>query len=76
VDGPGQFNIDLSIVRAIAMPWPKEGSNVQLRADFFNALNHPQFSNPNTTFGSSSFGVINSTAVNPRVVQLALKLIF
>jgi hypothetical protein len=76
VDGPGQFNIDLSIVRTIAIPWPKEGSNVQFRADFFNALNHPQFSNPNSTFGSSSFGVISSTAVNPRVVQLALKLIF
>jgi hypothetical protein len=76
VDGPGQFNIDLSIVRTIAIPWPKEGSNVQFRADFFNALNHSQFSNPNTTFGSSSFGVISSTAVNPRVVQLALKLIF
>jgi hypothetical protein len=76
VDGPGQFNIDLSLLRNILVPWPKEGSNVQLRADFFNALNHPQFSNPNTTFGSSSFGVVSGTAVNPRVVQLALKLIF
>jgi len=76
VDGPGQFNIDLSITRTIAIRWPKEGSNLQLRADFFNALNHPQFSNPDTTFGSSSFGVITSTSVNPRVGQLSVKLVF
>ena len=76
VDGPGQFNIDLSILRNVPMPWPKEGSSLQFRADFFNALNHPQFSNPNAVFGSSSFGVISSTSVNPRVGQLAVKLIF
>jgi hypothetical protein len=44
--------------------------------DFFNALNHPQFANPNTTFGSSSFGIISSTSVNPRVGQLGVKLVF
>jgi hypothetical protein len=76
VNGPAQFNIDLSILRNVPLPWPKEGSSLQFRADFFNALNHPQFSNPNTVFGSSSFGVISSTSVNPRVVQLAVKLLF
>jgi len=76
VDGPGQFNIDLSMMRNFPMPWPKEGSNLQLRMDFFNVLNHPQFSNPNTTFGSSSFGIISSTAVNSRVGQIALKILF
>ena len=39
-------------------------------------LNHPQFSNPNTTYGSSSFGVITSASVNPRVGQLAVKFVF
>jgi hypothetical protein len=63
-------------VRNISVPWPKEGSSLQLPADFFKVLNHPQFSNLNTTYGSSSFGMISSTAVNPRVVQLAVKLIF
>ena len=76
VNGPGQFNIDLGIIRNFPLPWPKELSKLQFRADFFNLLNHPQFSNPNTTFGSSSFGIISSTAVNPRVGQLALKLLF
>jgi hypothetical protein len=76
VDGPGQFNIDLSLMRNFPIPWPREGSSLQFRVEFFNVLNHPQFSNPDTTFGSSSFGIINSTAVNPRVGQLALKIIF
>jgi hypothetical protein len=39
-------------------------------------LNDPQFSNPDTNFTSATFGVISSTAVNPRVTQLALKLVF
>lgn len=76
VNGPGQFNIDLSIIRNIPIRWSKEGSSLQFRADFFNALNHPQFSNPNTNYGSASFGIISSTAVNPRVVQLAVKVVF
>jgi hypothetical protein len=76
VDGPGQFNIDMSLMRTVPIRWPKEGSSLQLRADFFNALNHPQFSNPNTAFGSSSFGIISSTSVNPRVGQFAVKIVF
>lgn len=76
VDGPGQFNIDVGLLRSIPIHWPKEGSSLQVRGKFFNAPNHSQFSNPNTTYGSSSFGVITSTSVNPRVGQLAVKLIF
>ena len=76
VNGPGQFNIDSGVTRSIPLSRPKEGSSIQFRAEFFNALNHPQFANPNTTFGSSSFGIISSAAVNPRVGQLALKILF
>jgi hypothetical protein len=76
VDGPGQFNIDLAAVRSVPISWPKDGSRLEFRGEFFNALNHPQFSNPNNTYGSSSFGIISSTSVNPRVVQLAVKLVF
>ena len=56
--------------------WPVEKSRLQLRAEFFNALNHPQFANPDTNFTSPTFGVISSTAVNARVGQLAVKLEF
>jgi hypothetical protein len=51
-------------------------SNVQFRAEFYNAFNHPQFQNPDNNFASPTFGVIDHTAVNARVAQLALRLEF
>lgn len=73
VDGPGQANLDLALSRTIAFNWPHEKSSLEFRAEFYNALNHPQFANPDTNFTSPTFGVISSTAVNARVGQLALK---
>jgi hypothetical protein len=76
VSGPGQANADLAFSKTIPVKWPSEGSSLQLRAELYNALNHPQFANPDSTFTSPTFGVINSSAVNPRVIQLALRLAF
>ena len=76
VSGPGQANLDLSVAKTAALRWPKEKSSLEFRAEFFNALNHPQFSNPDTNFSSPTFGVISSTAVSPRVGQLALTYAF
>jgi Carboxypeptidase regulatory-like domain/TonB dependent receptor len=76
VNGPGQANLDLAIMKTTSVSWIHEGCTLELRAEFFNALNHPQFSNPDTNFTSPTFGVISSTAVNPRVGQLALRLSF
>jgi len=76
VSGPGQANVDLAFSKTISMRWPSEGSSVQFRTELYNALNHPQFANPDTNFSSPAFGVISSTAVNPRVMQLALRLFF
>jgi len=76
VNGPGQANLDLSLTKTIPLRWPKEGSGLQFRVEFFNALNHPQFADPDTNFTSPTFGVISSTSVNPRVGQLALKFSF
>jgi len=71
-NGPGQANLDLALSKTMMVRWPVDNSSLQFRAEFFNALNHPQFANPDTNFSSSTFGVIASTAVNPRVGQLAL----
>jgi hypothetical protein len=76
VDGPGQANLDLSISRIIPLRWLGEGSGLQIRAEFFNVFNHPQFADPDNNFSSATFGVISSTSVNPRVGQLALKFSF
>jgi Carboxypeptidase regulatory-like domain/TonB dependent receptor len=76
VNGPGQANLDVAFSKSVVVNWPVEKSSIQLRAEFYNALNHPQFSNPDANFTSPTFGVISSTAVNPRVGQLALKFTF
>jgi len=76
VDGPGQANLDVAFSKAVVVRWPHEGSSVQFRAEFYNALNHPQFANPDTNFSSPTFGVISSTAVNARVGQAALRFAF
>jgi hypothetical protein len=76
VNGPGQANLDLAISKNVPSNWLFEGSSIQLRAEFYNALNGPQFANPDTNFSSPTFGSISSTSVNARVGQVALKLTF
>ena len=82
IQGPGQFNFDISILKTTRI---LENQVIQFRAEFFNAFNHPQFTNPNfgqggiyglPNFAAGNFGQITSTSVNPRIVQFALKYIF
>jgi hypothetical protein len=70
---PRQSNVDLSLFKSFMMG---ERIRLQFRAEFFNAFNTPIFSAPGTGFGSRTFGVITSTAVDPRQTQLALRLMF
>jgi len=76
VNGPGQANLDLSFLKTMVLNWPVEKCSLQVRIEFYDVLNHPQFANPDTNFTSPTFGVISSTAVNARVGQLALKFAF
>ena len=50
-------------------------ARLQLRGEFFNALNHTNFNPPGTIFGSSSFGVISS-AKSARHIQVGARLAF
>jgi hypothetical protein len=75
-NGPAQANIDLAISKTIPLRWIDDSSSLQFRTEMYNALNHPQFADPDNDFASPTFGVIRSTSVNPRVVQFALKLAF
>jgi hypothetical protein len=43
--GPGIQNWDFSIVKN----WQAERLGIQLRAEFFNVLNHPNFASPNAS---------------------------
>jgi hypothetical protein len=76
VDGPGQANLDLAVSKLVRLNWPRENCNIEFRAEFFNAFNHPQFSNPDSNFTSPTFSVISSTSVNARIGQFAVKFAF
>jgi hypothetical protein len=52
-----------------------ERLRVQFITEFLNAFNHPNFSIPNTSFGTPQFGRI-TVANDGRNIQFALKLIF
>ena len=71
--GPGQFDVDFSIFKSFPI---RERKKVEFRTEIFNILNHPNFSNPNTSLDSASFGQISGTTVNGRIIQFALKLAF
>ena len=74
--GPPESAADFSLARTFKTPGPTETSNFQFRAEFYNAFNHPNFSNPGTTVNSTSFGQITSMSVAPRLVQFGLKYVF
>ena len=73
VRGPALTNLDFTLLKDTRIA---ERANLQLRAEAFNALNTPHLWAPNTNINSVQFGRISSTTGNPRVLQLALKLVF
>jgi hypothetical protein len=80
--GPRFVNTDFSIIKDIPLLL-REGMNAQFRAEFFNLFNHPQFfmggigdTGAQDINTPSSFGVVNQTVNNPRLIQLALRLNF
>ena len=68
--GPGFMNFDLSLFK-----WERirEKDSVEVRFEAFNAMNAHHFSDPNTTFGSSTFGKVTNTNFPARELQLGLK---
>jgi hypothetical protein len=76
MDGPGQFNTDFSFGKTTAVGGLRENAQLAFRVEFYNALNHPQFANPGTNFGTANFGVISKTSVAPRLIQFGLKYVF
>lgn len=78
LQGPGTKNVDFSVFKTVPL---HEGASLQLRSEFFNLFNTPQFNNPTATVGPG-FGTISS-AGSPttlqrvsREIQLAAKVVF
>ena len=72
---PGQAQADVSLVKNTRF---RERFEHQLKFEFFNAFNHPQFSGPGSSIGTASAGVISSLLYNTpmRQIQVAMKVNF
>jgi hypothetical protein len=68
--GPRLNTMDVALLKSWRI---RDDQRVEFRLEAANALNHPVFSEPNTSYGSSSFGQITGTKVGPRNVQLGFK---
>ena len=84
--GPSFWNVDFSLGKTFRL---SERASLQFRGEFFNIFNHPNFALPNFFVypGSAQQGLITQTpdqaqtnpglgGGGPRVVQLALKVVF
>ena len=84
--GPNLWDVDTGLIKNFNPVPSHENISFQFRGEFFNLFNHPQFSDPNTTFSNSTFGSIRSTVgtaagnvaltADSRIIQLALKMNF
>jgi hypothetical protein len=82
--GPGEVNLDFSIFKNNRVRRISETFNAQFRAEFFNVLNHANFSVPVTPDNTDIFdstgaptgvaGLLTSTTTTAREIQLALKI--
>src|SRR6202043_3377012 len=80
IRGPGLNQWDISLFKDFPI---RERLRMQLRSEFYNALNHTQFSainasaqfNPSGAQVNTQFGQYTA-AQNPRIIQLAVRLQF
>jgi hypothetical protein len=75
---PGMVTVDTGLFKEF--PVASERVRFQFRAEFFNVLNHTNFYSTSQSFlvpgyTTGGFGTITS-AMDPRIGQLALKLLF
>ena len=71
--GPGQINFDMALSRQFQL---RERWRLEFRSDFFNILNHGNWSGVGTSASNlTTFGVVTSFT-SPRIIQMAMKLYF
>jgi hypothetical protein len=72
VRGPSYHDVDLAVMRNVRLAGERA---IELRLEVFNLFNTSNFGAPAAQLGPASFGTI-TTALDPRVVQLAAKFWF
>ncbi len=70
--GPGLNNFNMALLKTTKITESKE---LQLRLEGFNVFNHAQFTNPDGSINSSTFGMVTS-ARPARILQIGAKFLF
>ncbi len=70
--GPGIVSVDASANKRFQF----NESYVEFRVEVFNLPNHPIWNQPGSQLRTPNFGVINSTRLDSRQIQLGLKFVF
>jgi len=73
VIGPGIISFDASANKKFHLT---ESKYVEFRTEIFNLPNHPIWNPPGSQLRTANYGVINSTRIDSRQIQFALKLVF
>jgi hypothetical protein len=73
VYGPGMQTLDVALHRQFNV---KEQVNFQIRAEFFNALNHTNLGTPNRFVNTPQFGTITEASTPGREMQVSARLSF
>ena len=60
--GPGYFDIDTQVTRTVRI---RERMNLQIGANMYNTLNHPNFGLPNGTATGATLGTVSGTVSQP-----------
>jgi hypothetical protein len=71
--GPGFWQADFSVTKRTKF---FESADVEFKATFFNAFNHPNFSFGNMNFDQANFGRITGTTGSARVIHFILGINF
>lgn len=71
----GVVEIDATLKRTFQLGDSKS-RQLEMRFESFNLANHPTFSPPNATIGSSAAGTVTSTLNSNRIFQAAAKIFF
>ena len=72
VAGPAFWGLDMSVSRVFQI---REGERLEFRAEAYNLTNSLRMGPPTTGLNSSQFGQV-TTALDPRLLEFAMKFVF
>jgi hypothetical protein len=79
-NSPAFFNQDFSIIKRTPINAIREGFNMEIRMEFFNVFNHPNFTGLQTQIDGATFGqatgivdTVRGGGVTSRIIQWAIR---